>query len=525
MKRKFLAMLLVMVMVAAVFSTAIAESGAEHKIRVVAGSAAEIGNLDPYYTTGSKITWLNAVYEMLGAREGLGGELKLVLTKEVTKIDDLTYDLELYDNIYDFNGNHIMASDVEFCYGWMKESGTVSKMGNLESMTATGDYTLRMILTNSSVGVFEDMMQRPIVSKVEYDAADGIMSNVEVGTGPYKVTDFVSGASITLTKRDDYWQTDESARPRSQWANVDELQVKYISSSSQLAIAMQTGEIDGILYMSGADTSYFVDADGKVEDGYFVHTYTDSNTYQLFCNMDSASILSADKNLREGIFKAIDPQGLLDGVLDGRGTVPHDYGNSIFPDYNPAWDQEDYFSFDLSAAQALVAQSGYRGEKLTLVTYNWSPYKEMAEVIQAYLAGAGIELNILPIEQTQRDTVFADVNAWDLFLVTTTSSDYIVNCYAYLLDAKNWGGATITHYVDDEFQNLMSIARSVDGHTQENVDAFHAYMVDSAIARGVVVNNFYSIWKEGVEEIYMQRNGYCMPTAFSYSDSWISVAD
>lgn len=494
-------------------------------VRVVAGSYAEIGNMDPYYTTGSKITWINTVYEMLGSRDGLGGELGLQLAKNVTKIDDVTYDIEIWDIIYDSNGNHITAEDVAFCYSWMKKSGTVSKMGNLDRMEVTGDYTLHMVLTNPAVGVFEDMMQRPIVSKAAYESAGQNMSAVETGTGPYEMAELVSGSSITLRKRDDYWQTDASVLTRMQWANVDELQIKYISSSSQLAIAMQTGEIDGILYMSGTDTAYFVDENGNVEDGYFVHTYADSNTYQIFANMSSASIISSNKELREGIYRAIDPQGILDGVLGGRGTIPHDYGNNKFPDYNAAWDNEDYFDYDPAAAKELIANSGYSGEELTFVTYNMSPYKEMAEVIQAYLAEAGVKISILPIEQTQRDTMFADVNGWDLMMITTTSSDYLVNCYAYLLDANNWGGQTITHYVDDELQALLATAKSVDGHTQENVDAFHYYLVDSAIAYGVVVNNFYSIWREGVDEIYMQRNGYSMPTAFVYSDKWTSVLD
>jgi len=236
-------------------------------------------------------------------------------------------------------------------------------------------------------------------------------------------------------------------------------------------------------------------------------------------------MLSTNQKLREGIFTALDPQAIIDGVLNGKGSATHDYANDLYPEYNKKWDSEDYYNYDEAKAKQLIQESGYNGEELTLVTYNMSPYKEMAEVIQAYLQQVGVNVKIYPIEQTQRDNVFAATDSWDMFLITTLSMDYIVNCYTYLLDANNWNGATITHYKDSKFQSLLEASTAVDTHSQETVDAVHDYMVEQAFARGLVVNNFYSIWKEGVTGIYTTHNGYVQPTSCIYSESWKSVAD
>jgi len=264
---------------------AIQTSGTSAEVKnVVAGALAEIGDMNPYLVSGCKGAWDDCIYQSLGTRDGLGGDMSYVLAKKVTKVDDTTYDIDIYDNIYDSANNHMTADDVVFCYQWMKESGTVSKMGNMDSIKKTGDYSIELHLVKNTVGALEDMLEKNLVTKAAYDAAGGDMTKVTIGTGPYTCKELVSGSSITLVKRDNYWKTDASLLTKSEAANVDQLVIKYISSSNQLAIAMQTGQIDGILYMSGADTDYFVSSDGKAASGYYVYSWKDPNTYQLFYN-------------------------------------------------------------------------------------------------------------------------------------------------------------------------------------------------------------------------------------------------
>lgn len=490
------------------------------KVRVVVGSFADVGILDPYDSSGAAISYKTVVYERLALRDGFGGPLKLILAKKVDKVDDFTFDIELYNYIYDSRGNHITAEDIAYCYDYAKRSGRVSKMGNLKSMIKTGDYTLRMILTNSAVGVYEDMMSRPIVSKKEYEAAGENFNAEGYGTGPYVISNYVAGSSVTIKRRADYWQKDPSLIPRSQWANVEELQIQFIGSTSQLAIAMQTGQIDGILYMSGSDSAYFVDNAGKVTAGYNVLVYQDTNTFQFLINMDSSKLLSKNKDLREALFKSIDPQGIIDGTLGGRGSVAHDYGNNSYPDYETSWDSEDYFSYDENASKALVKSSGYKGEELVFSTYNTTPYKEIAELVQAYAGAVGINIRIYPIETSQANTVLNDPKQYDVFMITTLSMDYIVNCWAYLLDARNWNGATRNMYKDEKLQSLLETVMSVEGHTSANVRAYHDYLKSTATARGVISQNFYSVWTEDAKDIYRNMSGYTMPTAFIYSDNW-----
>ena len=493
-------------------------------IKVVAGTNLNPGTMEPYNSQGAKMAWRDSVYECLARRAYLGGELELILAKSYTQVDDVTYDIEIYDYIYDSEGNHMTASDVVYCYNYMKDSGVVSKMGNLESITATGDYTVRMVLTSTKLGTFEDMMMRPLVTEAAFEACGQKMTDKAVGTGHYAVTDYAEGSYVTLTKRDDYWQKDAALVASPSQANADVITIQTVGSTSQLAIALQSGSIDGILYMSGSDTSYFCEPDGTPVEGYFVENYLDTNTYQLFYNMDEAypSVVH-DQKIRQALFESIDISGLM-AILDNRCEAVADYANRIYPDYQQSW-EDDYFAYDPDHAKQLLEEAGYNGEAIRLAAYNDTPYKDIAEAIQGYAGAVGLNVELYLYDQTQGTAVLKDHSLWDVYMLTTLSMDYIVNCWSYMFDANNWGGTTAFGLDDAQFQDLLNVARTAEGHTPENLDAFHYYVKDQAYARGLMAQYFYTIWQDGVVDVYRNCNSYAMPGCFTFAEDYVSLTE
>lgn len=100
-------------------------------------------------------------YESLAARKDFGAELEdmvLVCAKEITQVDDLTYDVEMYDYIKDSEGNEITAEDYAWSAMTMKEKGNYEKLNSyLDSVTATGDYTVEIKLSDNPLGTIEYM--------------------------------------------------------------------------------------------------------------------------------------------------------------------------------------------------------------------------------------------------------------------------------------------------------------------------------------------------------------------------------
>ena len=93
------------------------------------GITADPQDLSPWAanTTG-RISVIESIYQRMAITDGFGGELIGVLMKDYTQIDDVTYQIEIYDYIYDTDGNHMTASDVVFSYETAIELGNSTKL-------------------------------------------------------------------------------------------------------------------------------------------------------------------------------------------------------------------------------------------------------------------------------------------------------------------------------------------------------------------------------------------------------------
>ena len=63
-----------------------------------------------------------------------------------------------------------------------------------------------------------------------------------VGTGPFMMTDWTEGSSITYVKNPDFWKDDEKF-PGNRLPYVDEMQVLWIKERGTLLSALRTGQI------------------------------------------------------------------------------------------------------------------------------------------------------------------------------------------------------------------------------------------------------------------------------------------
>ena len=73
------------------------------------------------------------------------------------EVDDLHWQVEIYDYIYDSEGNHITADDVVFSFNELVESGNAFKYASFESVKKIDDYTVEFTWTApiDSVGALE----------------------------------------------------------------------------------------------------------------------------------------------------------------------------------------------------------------------------------------------------------------------------------------------------------------------------------------------------------------------------------
>ena len=88
---------------------------------------------------------LDSIYERIYNINGFGGELYGVLAKELpVEVEPQVFEFEIYDEIFDSDGNHITAADVVFSTNYLVNSGYAQNFGKFESIEAVGDYTVRI---------------------------------------------------------------------------------------------------------------------------------------------------------------------------------------------------------------------------------------------------------------------------------------------------------------------------------------------------------------------------------------------
>jgi ABC-type transport system substrate-binding protein len=353
------------------------------------------------------------------------------------------------------------------------------------------------------VGVFENVIKIVyIVSRKAWEASSDEMATTPIGTTSYKLTSFVPGASATFEKTNNYWQKDPAGLESQKMyakANVDKITYTTIREAAQMAIALETGTIDLGLSMDSIDAKRFMPG-GNSSTGFTVFEQVTNIGNQLYLSGDSGNPFHNNQALRQAVLYAIDKQGLVDAVLEGYGVVEYTFGGDSFSDFNPAWKNDDYYNYNPDKAKQLLAQSGNQ-DTLRIMTDNTAQRNRVAQIIQGYLLQTGINSTILQYDSALFNSYKTKPSEWELMLDNTGSSDYLVTVWRSKFDARQYTIGTTNGWQDPQLQRLLVTALSTDGHTQQNMDAFHEYFKEKAYGMGLFNHTFFSVAVNGIKSI------------------------
>jgi ABC-type transport system substrate-binding protein len=468
------------------------------------GINAEAPNLGPWTASSNgRNSMMLTLYQTLGDLDGVGGPLVNIIMKDYKRVDAMTYDIEIWDTVYDTASNHIDASDVVWSHQQAIKAATNTNTRYIKSIEQTGDYTIRLVLTDDFVGVFENVIKIVyIVHRKAWEASPDEMATTPIGTTQYKLTSFVPGASATFEKTNNYWQKDPAGLESQKMyakANVDKITYTTIREAAQMAIALETGTIDLGLSMDSIDAKRFMPG-GNSSTGFTVFEQVTNIGNQLYLSGDSANPFYNNKALRQAVLYAIDKQGLVDAVLEGYGVVEYTFGGDSFSDFNPAWKNADYYNYNPDKAKQLLAQSGYH-DTLRIMTDNTAQRNRVAQIIQGYLLQVGINSTILQYDSALFNSYKTKPSEWELMLDNTGSSDYLVTVWRSKFDARQYTIGTTNGWQDLQLQRLLVTAVSTEGHTQKNMDAFHEYLKEQAYGMGLFNHTFFSVAVNGIKSI------------------------
>lgn len=435
------------------------------------------------------------------------------------------YTVYIWDYIKDHNGNHVTAKDVKFSYDYQAANAVTSGWEILEKVEVVDDTTLTFTFSSelTGLGQFEQIFTMCyIVDQDTFNYSNSQLLSEMIGTGPYKMKEYVPGSELILERNENYWQTNEEYRHQSQKANVQTLNYKFINDSTTRIMMFKTGEVD---MSDSIETQYTYDfLDGaEFGDQFNVFSYPAGLIMNLWANCHEDSICG-DVNMRKAIFYALSTDDLV-LALGGTDQPAYTYANDTTVDFQPEWnDMETYNSYrgTPEERQQIVKQyldaAGYNGETVTLLCQN--DMSDFCAILVNMLSAYGIKAELHPTDHAGSTTIERDPTAWDLEYNKWGGNPYVVLKWIHAFDwANTIEGTHTTNFVyDQEWQDLLIAVNTSEGHTVENMTRWLEILYENAYAM-----NLYNTTKSAIypsDMTYMYRNAklIIVPGACEYVD-------
>ena len=484
------------------------------KKTMVASGAMTFETLDPFFINGIEGMRIGSVYldKMWVTAVGEPNEIGILVKDWSIQDDNMTIDWEIYDNIYDFEGNHITASDLDWFYNKYIETRA---MANLTDFHMTGEYTGQLTLKNPYYPGFLANATGNIVaiSQAEYEKDPERFRNDPVGTGQYRCIDFKSGATATFMQTYNWWGDPEKL-PGHLKANVDVVRYDVILEQQQIQTALETNTIQ-IYDISASTAEDFVNS-GKVK----VMKYPCSWPVLLTLNSAPGAVFENNPTLRKAIAYAIDYDALALAATKGTGSGMTTFGYEGLVGYNKEWEKPgNHISYDPEKAAQLLEEAGYKpGElKLRFITNQNS---EANLVIQASLAAIGVDFEINVMDEVQYlDARFAAVqNEWDVCGYAMSPNGFLMNGFYMLCDITRLATGAAYGNKDQELHDLMMDA--LYDQTQEKIDKVYYALEDKMY---YVPEYQYNNWVGAYEKIeagYPETGFKIFPQSCIFADDY-----
>ena len=449
-------------------STANAE-GRYDKIAI--GVNADFEDLSPWNASHSikaYIYWM--IYEPLFDFDGY--DYVGVLAKDWEEIDDYHWEVHLYDNIYDSDGNHFTASDVVFSHQLTLDSGFAQKYTMLESVEAIDDTTVLYTwneLIDSVAELEWPWTNTCMVTEAAYNSHN--FASDPVGTGPYTVSEVVTGSKVVLEANDDYWQSDDLV-DLSRRRNVQTIEYDVITESAQHVIALQNGTIDFSYSVPSENLDDFMG-----DDAFTVDRQLSTGCYNIILNRSEGKF-GNDLNFRLACFYAIDNEAVA-AVSDTSASKA--VGSPAFSDYNAEWEKiENYTNTcDLELAKEYLDKTAYSGETLILVAPNTEIYKNIATMIQSQLLQIGVNVELSLCDETQSNALL-NTNDYDFNVGVFGGQSQIAAFNRFCNNQDFEDGLPMGHNPDSQLTEIFLDTYTIENHTEEGMTKLVQYMYDTA---------------------------------------------
>ncbi len=339
--------------------------------------------LDPHKTSGTlTFQTLKSIYDTL-AEPDMSGRIVPALAERWEVSDDaLTWTFYLRKGVVFHNGDKLTSKDVKATLERLTDKATASpKAKEFAAITAieTPDDTTVVLKLKEPLSPLLASLASGWGAILPKRLIDGghDFANQPVGTGPFRLKNWVRDSQIVLEKNKNYWM---KGLPK-----LDQVILHIIPERAVQVQGLLAGQIDA---------AEFVDKDDLplLQDSPDVKINKSLTSLILVMSMNCSHPVLKDVRVRQAINHAIDKQQVLDvAYSEGRiiGTFM-DYGNAYYKDFT------HLYPFDPEKAKQLLAEAGVdKDTTLELILpQNYELHVKAGEMYQAMLSQVGLNVKI-----------------------------------------------------------------------------------------------------------------------------------
>ena len=415
---------------------------------------ANLANPDPVWTTATvAANHAYMVWDQLWAFDAALIPQMQMLAGATTSGDGLVWRLALRDGLMFHDGERVRSADcIASLARWMKRDGMGQRIaGQLQEMKASDDRTFEIILKKPFPLLPMALANNCHIMPERIARTDAFQQISEyVGSGPFRFIreEWVSGSRAVYVRNEKYVSRSEapSNMAGAKIVHFDRVEWQVAGDPATAAAALQTGEVDWIeqplsdlLPVLGRNQGIVVEVNdllGELGIIRFNHLHPPFN----------------NQKLRQAVLAIADQKEFLAAVM-GPDSPYTKAGVGIFtpgtPLANDAGMEKLNGPRDLAAAKRMVAEAGYKGEKVVLMAPTDFPtLNALAQVTRALCDKLGFNVEYVATDwgaliQRRASREPVERGGWSIFCTSGggfTSSNPAVYTSLWGMGEKAWFG-------------------------------------------------------------------------------------
>lgn len=292
---------------------------------------------------------------------------------------------------------------------------------------------------NPNIQAFVDLF-----NSVDYARSPAFIS----GSGPYKLTEWKTGQSITLDKKENWWGDKLMSKFQSLSAYPDRLIFKDIVEDAVLSSLVKSEEIDALSDIAPTDF-ISLQEDEDITQKYNFYTPASLALYFIYLNTKDPKL--SDKRVRRAFAHVVNVEEIIKTIMAGFATRT---ATPVHPDASYYNSDLKPIEFDIAKAKSLLAEVGWKdtnndgivdkminGEKVELIipvqiVAKSSRQKNMILMLEENAKQAGIGIEAIPIE-------------FNTLKENTRSGNYVAAIAGRSLSPLNWNPKQSWHTGND----------------------------------------------------------------------------